>query len=185
VLATLKADAELRDIPVIMLTMVDDPERGFTLGAADFATKPLDRTRLGQILRKYTCPNPPCPVLLVEDDVATRAITRNILEKEGWKVSEAENGRVALDCMKQDRPTLILLDLMMPEMDGFEFLERVRQHPEWRLIPIVVLTAKDLTGDDRRRLSGSVETILQKASDSREALLQQVRELVANCATCR
>ncbi|MDQ6626768.1 MAG: response regulator [Verrucomicrobiota bacterium] len=185
VLSALKADAELREIPVIMLTMVDDPERGFTLGAADYATKPLDRTRLAQILRKYTCPNPPCPVLLVEDDVATRAITRNILEKEGWKVSEAENGRVALECMEQERPTLILLDLMMPEMDGFEFADRVRQHPEWRSIPIVVLTAKDLTADDRRRLSGSVDTILQKKNDSREALLDEVRELVANCATCR
>ncbi len=185
VLAALKAEAELRDIPVIMLTMVDDPERGFTLGAADYATKPLDRSRLGQILRKYTCPNPPCPVLLVEDDVATRAITRNILEKEGWKVSEAENGRIALDCMEQERPTLILLDLMMPEMDGFEFADRVRQHPEWRAIPIVVLTAKDLTADDRRRLDGSVDTILQKKGDSREALLNQVRELVAKCATSR
>ncbi|MGI8438219.1 MAG: response regulator, partial [Chthoniobacterales bacterium] len=185
VLAALKADAVLRDIPVIMLTMVDDPERGFTLGAADYATKPLDRSRLAQLLRKYTCPNPPCPVLLVEDDVATRAITRHILEKEGWKVSEAENGRAALECMERDRPTLILLDLMMPEMDGFEFADRVRQHPEWHAIPIVVLTAKDLTADDRRRLDGSVDTILQKKGDSREALLNQVRELVAKCATAR
>ena len=184
VLTELKADAELRDIPVIMLTMVDDPERGFTLGAADYATKPVDRTRLSQILKKYTCTNPPCPVLLVEDDVATRAITRHILEKEGWKVSEAENGRVALECMERDRPTLILLDLIMPEMDGFEFAECVRQHPEWRSIPMVVLTAKDLTAEERRRLEGSVETILHKRSDSREALLDQVRELVANCATC-
>ncbi|MDQ6655521.1 MAG: response regulator, partial [Verrucomicrobiota bacterium] len=86
--------------------------------------------------------------------------------------------------MEQERPTLILLDLMMPEMDGFEFADRVRQHPEWRSIPIVVLTAKDLTADDRQRLDGSVETILQKRSDSREALLAQVRDLVANCATC-
>jgi CheY-like chemotaxis protein len=74
VLAELKADAELRDVPVIMLTMVDDPERGFSLGAADYATKPVDRARLSQILKKYTCSNPPCPVLLVEDDVATRAV---------------------------------------------------------------------------------------------------------------
>ncbi|MBA2271738.1 MAG: response regulator [Chthoniobacterales bacterium] len=184
VLAELKADAELRDVPVIMLTMVDDPERGFSLGAADYATKPVDRARLSQILKKYTCANPPCPVLLVEDDVATRAVTRNILEKEGWRVSEAKNGKVALQKMEEERPTLILLDLMMPEMDGFEFADCVRQHPEWRSIPIVVLTAKDLTADDRRRLDGSVETILQKRSDSREALLTQVRDLVANCATC-
>jgi CheY-like chemotaxis protein len=184
VLAELKADAELRDVPVIMLTMVDDPERGFSLGAADYATKPVDRARLSQILKKYTCLNPPCPVLLVEDDVATRAVTRNILEKEGWRVSEAANGKIALQKMEEERPTLILLDLMMPEMDGFEFADCVRQHPEWRSIPIVVLTAKDLTAADRQRLDGSVETILQKRSDSREALLTQVRDLVANCAPC-
>jgi CheY-like chemotaxis protein len=124
-------------------------------------------------------------VLLVEDDVATRAVTRNILEKEGWRVSEAENGKVALQKMEEERPTLILLDLMMPEMDGFEFADRVRQHPEWRSIPIVVLTAKDLTADDRLRLAGSVETILQKTSDSREALLRQVRDLVASSAITR
>jgi CheY-like chemotaxis protein/anti-sigma regulatory factor (Ser/Thr protein kinase) len=182
VLSALKDDAALSDIPVIMLTMVDDPERGFTLGAAEYATKPVDRERLSQILKKYTCTNPPCPVLLVEDDRASRVLTRSILEKEGWKVSEAENGRVALERMERERPSLILLDLMMPEMDGFEFVDRVRQHPEWRLIPIVVVTAKNLSAEERRRLGGSVETILHKASDSREALLDQVRDLVANCA---
>jgi CheY-like chemotaxis protein len=182
VLAALKSDQALRDIPVIMLTMVDDPERGFTLGAADYATKPVDRARLSQILKKYTCPHPPCPVLMVEDDAATRKLTRAILEKEGWKVTEAENGKKALACMERERPSLILLDLMMPEMDGFEFVERVRQHREWRAIPIVVLTARDLSAQDRRRLNGFVETILHKAGDSRATLLKQVRDLVADCA---
>jgi CheY-like chemotaxis protein len=119
---------------------------------------------------------------MVEDDPATRSITRNILEKEGWKVSEAENGRAALECMEQERPSLILLDLMMPEMDGFEFADRVRRRPEWRFIPIVVMTAKDLSAKERRQLSGSVETILHKTGDSRKALLKQVRDLIANCA---
>jgi PAS domain S-box-containing protein len=182
VLSALKSDAALRDIPVIMVTMLDDPERGFALGAADYATKPVDRQRLSQILKKYTCPHPPCPVLMVEDDPATRALTRKILEKEGWKVTDAENGRQALECMERELPSLILLDLMMPEMDGFEFADRVRQRPEWRLIPIVVVTAKDLSAKERRRLNGSVESILQKASGSREALLKQVRDLVAKYA---
>jgi len=178
VLLALKADRELRDIPVIMLTMVDDPDRGFALGAADIATKPVDRARLSEILRKYTCPHPPCPVLLVEDDATTRELTRAILEKEGWKVSEAENGLVALECMERERPRLIVLDLMMPEMDGFEFAARVRQRLEWRLIPIVVLTAYDLSLEDRRRLNGYVETVLQKVGDSRDALLHQLREFL-------
>jgi CheY-like chemotaxis protein len=181
VLSALKSDVLLRDIPVVMVTMLDDPERGFTLGASDYITKPVDRQRLSQILKKYTCPHPPCPVLMVEDDPETRSMTRKILEKEGWKVTEAEHGRQALECMAQERPSLILLDLMMPEMDGFEFAERVRRHPEWRTIPIVVVTAKDLTAKDRRRLNGYVETILCKAGDSREALLNQIRDLLANC----
>jgi CheY-like chemotaxis protein/anti-sigma regulatory factor (Ser/Thr protein kinase) len=183
VLSALKSDTALRDIPVVMVTMLDDPERGFTLGASDYLTKPVDRQHLSQILKKHTCPNPPCPVLMVEDDPATRSLTRKILEKEGWRVTEAEHGRQALEYMAQERPSLILLDLMMPEMDGFEFAERVRQHPEWRAIPIVVVTAKDLTAKDRLRLNGYVETILSKASHSREALLREVRDLVANYAT--
>jgi len=175
VLAALKSDRELRDIPVIMLTMVDDPDRGFALGAAEFATKPVDRTRLSEILKKYTCPHPPCPVLLVEDDSATRELTRAILRKEGWKVIEADNGRLG---MEQVRPRLILLDLMMPEMDGFEFVNRVREKPEWRSIPIVVLTAYDLNTEDRRRLNGYVEMIIKKSGDRREALLRQFREFL-------
>ncbi len=178
VLSSLKSDLALRDIPVIMVTMVDDPDRGFTLGAADYATKPIDRRRLAQILRKHTCDSPPCPVLLVEDDPPTRALTRKMLEKEGWKVSEAANGREALESMERERPRLILLDLMMPEMDGFEFAERVRRHPEWHSIPIVVMTAMDLTNDDRQRLNGYVESIIRKAGDSRESLLNQVRDLL-------
>jgi signal transduction histidine kinase/CheY-like chemotaxis protein len=185
VLAALKADDLLRDIPVIMLTMVDDPVRGFTLGASDYATKPVNRRRLSQILRKYTCLNPPCPVLVIDDDPSARAVTRTMLEKEGWAVTEAENGIEALKVMESERPSLIFLDLMMPEMDGFAFAAEIGRHPEWRSIPIVVVTAQDLTNDDRRRLNGHVERILRKHGDSRESLLEQVRDLLAIGNTTR
>jgi CheY-like chemotaxis protein len=185
VLAALKADLEFRDIPVIMLTMVDDPDRGFAMGASDFATKPVDRARLSQILKKYTCPHPPCPVLLVEDDVVTREVTRSILEREGWAVTEAANGRLGLESMEKARPRLILLDLMMPEMDGFEFVDRVREKVEWAQIPIVVLTAYDLTNEDRRRLNGYVETIIQKAGGTREVLLLQLTKFLQDNAAPR
>jgi signal transduction histidine kinase/DNA-binding response OmpR family regulator len=179
VLSALKGDVALRDIPVIMLTMVDDPVRGFTLGASDYATKPVNRRRLSQILKKFTCRRPPCPVLIIDDDAMTRSLTRTIMEKEGWKVSEAENGIEALKSMEKNRPSLIFLDLLMPEMDGFAFAAEVRMRPEWRSIPIVVVTSQDLTTEDRRRLNGHVETILRKHGDSREALLEQVRDLLA------
>ncbi|HEX6368928.1 MAG TPA: response regulator [Longimicrobium sp.] len=178
VLRTLKADAALRDIPVVMLTMVDDPDRGFALGASDYATKPVNRQRLSRILRKHTCPHPPCPVLLVDDDAVARALTRKVLEKEGWKVCEAANGVEALECLERERPNLILLDLMMPVMDGFEFAEHVRLHDEWSSIPIVVLSARDLSAADRLRLNGYVESVLKKESGSREGLLLQVRNLL-------
>ncbi|HYC90921.1 MAG TPA: response regulator [Thermoanaerobaculia bacterium] len=185
VLSALKADPELRDVPVIMLTMVDDPVRGFTLGASDYATKPVDRRRLSQILQKYTCLVPPCPVLVIDDDSSARALTRFMLEKEGWAVTEAENGIEALRSMEKERPSLIFLDLMMPEMDGFAFAAEVGRRPEWRSIPIVVVTSQDLTSEDRRRLSGHVERILRKVGDSRESLLEQVRDLLAGSRAAR
>jgi CheY-like chemotaxis protein len=186
VLLALKADAGLCDIPVIMLTMVDDRKRGFTLGASDYATKPVDRHRLSKILKKYAGPNPPCLVLLVEGDPATREVTRAILEKEGWRVRGAKNGRAALDCLERDRPSLILMDLIVPEMDGFEFVAQVRKHDEWRSIPIVVLTSHDLGSEERLRLDGFVEKILpNEEGDSREVLLHQVRDLLADCTAPR
>lgn len=184
VLAAIKADEALSDIPVIMLTMVDDPERGFTLGAAEFATKPVDRQKLAQSIKKYACPHPPCPVLLVEDDTATRKLTRHILERAGWKVSEAGNGQDAITSMERERPCLILLGLVLPGMDGFEFAELVREHQEWHSIPIVVLTAKKLTDEERMRLGDAVETIIQKAGNSRDEILDQVQQLVARTPKC-
>jgi CheY-like chemotaxis protein/anti-sigma regulatory factor (Ser/Thr protein kinase) len=180
VLEALKADPALRDVPVIMLTMVDDPERGFALGASDYATKPVNRVRLSQIVRKHMCADPPCPVLLVDDDASFRDVTRVMLEKEGWSVAEAENGAAALKSMEVKRPSLIFLDLFMPVMNGFEFAAEVRQHPEWRSIPIIVITSQDLTSDDRRRLNGYVQTVLQKQGDSRDSLLQQVRDALTD-----
>jgi signal transduction histidine kinase/DNA-binding response OmpR family regulator len=185
VLSALKSDLALRDVPVIMLTMVDDPVRGFTLGASDYATKPVDRRRLSQILKKYTCIDPPCPVLVVDDDPSARALTRLMLEKEGWAVSEAANGIEALESMERERPRLIFLDLMMPEMDGFAFAAEVGRHPEWRSIPIVVVTSLDLSSSDRRRLNGHVETVLRKHGDSQESLLAHVRELLAGSDAAR
>jgi CheY-like chemotaxis protein len=116
---------------------------------------------------------------VVEDDAASREMLRRALDGDGWSVREAENGRVALACLREEQPALILLDLMMPEMDGFEFIAELRKRQEWRAIPIAVITAKDLTPDDHLRLNGYVEKIIQKAASSREGLLADVRALVA------
>jgi CheY-like chemotaxis protein len=180
VLSALKSDPELFSIPVIMFTIVDDKNLGYALGASDYLTKPIDRDRLVTILEKYRSAPPPCRVLVVEDDANMRDLLRRMLEKEGWVVTEAENGRVALERIaEQRRPALILLDLIMPEMDGFQFVDEIRSHKAWRSIPIVVITAKDTTAEDRLRLDGHVEKILQKGAYSLEELLAYVCDLLA------
>ncbi len=180
VLTALKSDPGLADIPVIMVTIMDDRNLGYALGASDYLIKPVERERLVAVLKRYRCAQPPCPILIVEDDATTREMMRRMLEKEGWAVNEAENGRVGLERVASRRPELILLDLMMPEMDGFAFVAELRKRENGRTIPIVVVTAKDLTVEDRLRLNGYVQRIIQKGDGtrSRDDLLREVRDLV-------
>jgi GAF domain-containing protein/DNA-binding response OmpR family regulator/anti-sigma regulatory factor (Ser/Thr protein kinase) len=182
VLSALKADPVVADIPVVMLTIVDDRNLGYALGAADYLTKPIDRERLVTVLRQHRRDR---PVLVVDDDAGLRQLLRRMLEPEGYTVVEAENGRVALERLRDVAPSVVLLDLMMPEMDGFAFVAEFRRHEPWRAIPIVVITAKDLSRADRERLNGYVERILQKGAYGREQLLAEVRELVAQSVARR
>jgi PAS domain S-box-containing protein len=178
VLTALKSDPGLADIPVVMLTIVDDQNLGYALGASDYLTKPIDRDRLVTVLKKYQPDRDPYTILVVDDDTATRERMRHLLQKCGWRVDEAADGRQALERLELERPDIILLDLMMPGMDGFDFVEELRGRAEWRRIPVVVMTAKDLDEEDHRRLNGGVQRILQKASCSREELLRSLRELL-------
>ncbi len=180
VLSGLKADPKLANIPVIMLTIVDNKNMGYALGASDYLTKPIDRDRLRVILNKYRSDSSSCPILIVEDDAPTREMIRRMLEKEGLTVMEAENGQIALERIAENQPELILLDLMMPQMDGFTFVNKLQQQESWRSIPVVVLTAKDITPEDRLRLNGYVENILQKEAYTCEELLSQVSTLVSS-----
>jgi PAS domain S-box-containing protein len=177
VLSSLKRQADLADVPVIMLSFLEDKGLGFALGAADYVTKPIDRDRIMTLVTRYRR-TAGSQVLVVEDDDATREMLRRTLANDGWQVTEAANGRVALDRVAEQTPSLILLDLMMPEMDGFEFAAELRRHEAWREIPIVVITAADMTANDRARLSGQVERILPKGAYTREELLNEVRGLV-------
>jgi hypothetical protein len=174
VLTRLKGDPSVSDIPVVMLTMVDNKEMGFSLGVDDYMLKPIERGNFVTVLRKYCSLNMPPTVLVVEDDPTTRDLLRTSLEREDFAVIEAHDGVAGLEVLASIRPALILLDLMMPKLDGFEFARHVRNHPEWRDIPIVVMTAKNITPDDRRRLDGLVSRILQKGAYGREELLAEV-----------
>jgi CheY-like chemotaxis protein len=176
VLSRIMVDDELAEIPVIMLSIVEDKKRGYALGASEYLTKPIDRERLVAVLSKY---RREAPVLVVDDDATIRELLRRILEGEGYAVMEAENGKVALERLGEREPGAILLDLMMPQMDGFEFLDALRARERWHRIPVVIVTAKELTAEDRERLNGSVIRILQKGAYGEQELLAEVRALVA------
>ncbi|MEJ2548074.1 MAG: response regulator, partial [Gemmatimonadota bacterium] len=179
VLTELKRDPELAGIPVIMLSILDERNLGFSLGASDYLTKPVDRERLREVLARFTDESDRATVLIVEDDPGTRESLRRTFEREGWAAHTAEHGRAALERLDGLRPTLILLDLMMPEMDGFEFLESLRALPGGAEIPVVVLTAMDLSAEDRARLNGGVERVVSKGGEPADGLVTELRRLVA------
>jgi len=185
VLSALKADPELASIPVILLSFVGNKSLGFALGASDYLTKPVDGKRLAALLNKYRR-DQDCvasnkltgQILIVEDDVATRKILRRILEKQGWAVTEADSGRAALEKLEIARPHLILLDLMLPDMDGFELIGELRKSHSRDPIPIVAITGKDLTPAESQQLNGYVARVLQKGVYSCDTLLRDVRSIV-------
>ncbi|MGA7214129.1 MAG: response regulator [Terrimicrobiaceae bacterium] len=181
VLTTLKSDPATASIPVIMVTMLQDRQFGFTLGASEFLTKPIDQEKLRRIVSTY-CGRPPAYALVVEDDASSRQLVCRMLEKESIRFVEAENGSVALEQLRVEIPGLILLDLMMPVMDGFEFLSLVRQNPRFAGIPVVVVTAKDLTAEDRQRLTGSVNQIILKGAMDQRKLLAEINTILARAA---
>lgn len=174
VLTALKRDPLTVDVPVIMITIVDNQKMGYTLGVSDYLNKPIDWQRLSTILNKYKDAARKLNILVVEDDPSAREMMQRMLQKDGCTVMEAENGREGLDRLMEHTPEIILLDLMMPEMDGFEFLRELRKKDAWREIPIIVITAKELSPEDRMRLDGYVKKILQKGAFNREELEKQI-----------
>lgn len=178
VLAALRGNPSLSNIPVVMVTITDPDRKGIALGAAGYLTKPIDRNRLIALLQPYQSRVQRTRVLVVEDDPTQREWIRSWLAPEHWQTTEAENGLVALDKIAKDPPDIILLDLMMPEMDGFQFIAALQARPGWRKIPVIVITALDLTAADRERLNSGVERILLKDSFDPAQLVENVRRLV-------
>jgi CheY-like chemotaxis protein len=184
VLSHLKVEPETRDIPVIIVSMVEDKNLGYSLGATDYLIKPVSRDQLTYLLQKYHIGEVANHILVVEDDTVIREMLMRILTKDGYQIASAENGLMALKEIEKTQPDLILLDLMMPEMDGFELVEQLRQNPAWLKIPIIVLTAKDITVEERSQLQGRVQTIFQKGGYRREQLLKEIQELLMHLSNC-
>ena len=174
-LSRLKADPDLARIPVIMVSVLGDSQMAYALGAAHYLSKPVDHRELRAVLEQYQGKR---NVLLVEDDATTRAMMRRMLEKSGWSVVEAQNGKIGLERMAESLPDIILLDLTMPVMDGFEFVAEVRRCENWRTVPIIVLTAKDVTREESEQLAGRTAHIWQKGAVNLDDLAEQIRRLL-------
>jgi signal transduction histidine kinase/CheY-like chemotaxis protein len=178
VLKALKAEPEMADVPVVLLTISDDRGRACLLGATEFIQKPVEAERLAAVLLKCQSGAPQGPVLVVDDDPASRDMAARVLRKRFGCVIEAADGATALASMARQKPGLILLDLMMPGMDGFDFIAALRRVEDWRDIPIVVLTAKEIGAQDRERLQGAVRRILQKGDFAGVALAGEIADLL-------
>jgi len=176
VLTAFKAHPTLNDVPVVLVTMVDDRSRGYALGATDYLTKPVDWDRLHGALKRHI--HGSAEVLVVDDEASVRDVLRRQLEREGHTVRLATDGAEALAELEASRPDLVVLDLMMPNVDGFEVLEKLRDDETLRELPVIVFTAMDLEAEDRGRLESGVARILTKGGSGRETLLEEVRAQV-------
>jgi len=178
VLKEIKSDPDLQYIPVMMVTIEGKQDLGYSLGAVEHLTKPVNREKLLELVSHYANPGGGGHALVVDDDADIREMFGRSLVEDGWTVDEAENGSRALDRVEERAPDLVLLDLMMPVMNGFEFLMAFRYREDCRSVPVIVVTAKDLSDKERRHLAGGVEQIVEKGGLRRDQLLEQVREFV-------
>jgi len=178
VLSALNSDPVLSLIPVILVTITSDQDLGFSLGAFDYVQKPIDPKILVEKISKAKSKDKKGTILVVDDNINARELMCKVVQKAGWESAEAANGREALNYLAKNEPSIILLDLMMPEMDGFEVIKALQLNESWRKIPVIVVTAKDLTKEERDTLTNSCKAILQKGSNTRKELIAAICEQV-------
>ena len=181
VLNELKTDKDTKNIPVIITSIIDNKDLGFALGATDYLIKPIEKESLIHTLSQFTLTSKrkkrQVNILLVDDDPIVHKMIGKILADEGFNLVHAYNGEEGLKMSIELKPDLILLDLIMPDIDGFEVAENIKKHPISAQIPIFIITSKDLTVEERLKLSGNIERIIGKKSFSAEELSRSIREL--------
>lgn len=184
VLSAIKKDPELTAIPIIMVSIVEDKNIGELLGAAEYLIKPVRRNELNAILQKHLGSTvEKARVLLVEDDIVMQKLMAEMLTEAGWQVQTADNGLQAIEylTLTHQPPQLILSDLIMPEMDGFELVTALRQSPVWQKIPIVILTSKHLTEDEQTLLNTQAANKIFQKNDYRiEELINEIQQCLTN-----
>ncbi|HET7769346.1 MAG TPA: response regulator, partial [Chloroflexota bacterium] len=182
VLRALKSDAETREIPATIVSVVDDQALGYALGAVDYLVKPIDGETLIRTLRRLTLTSKvrerEVRVLVVDDDPAAVELLTEVLRPLGFAMSTARGGAEAIETARAHPPDVVLLDLMMPEVSGFDVVEALRADGRTRDVRIVVVTAKELTHEDKEALNGRVATVLQKGDAVTQEVLSWLRELI-------
>jgi len=186
VLTELKNDPDTQSIPVVMVTLLDQAEMGVSMGAVDYLIKPVNAPRLVSAVERWLGkPSAETNVLVVDDDPDMREIMQRTLQSAGYQVSVAVDGAKGLISIAQDPPDLVVLDLMMPEMDGFEFLHHLRREPRYSDIPVLVATAKELTEGELEMLKRSAQNVIRKEAHSRAELLHVVERQVTDLLRTR
>jgi len=184
ILSTLKNDPLIAHTPVILITMAEDQQKGYAMGATDCLDKTTARNQLATVLEQYHLHNNSTNlVMVVDDDEMMRESLTYILESQDWRVFKAENGQVALEHLENKNPALILLDLNMPVMDGFEFVKHLQENDKWRSIPVVVMTAKNLTSEEQVLLNQHVETLFKKDAYDKDKLILSLHNLISDAQT--
>lgn len=179
VLAALKGDDRIADIPVVLVTVMDDTKKGYSFGASDYVSKPIDALRLAQVVQRY-CGSEAPMVLIIDDNQKDREIVRRMLRHDGCRTNEATDGADGLKKLEEQAPDLIILDLMMPVLDGFTFVEELRRKRGTDVPPIIALTAKEMTAEDRDRLNGMVSDVIQKGQFDNGRFLQEIHKSLDN-----
>ncbi|MEM7170689.1 MAG: PAS domain S-box protein [Pseudomonadota bacterium] len=180
VLTALKSDSITRSIPVIILSIMDQKDQGYQLGAYDYLLKPIDRDAMVETLAALKPQRR--TLLLADDDPQMADIVGQILDEEDYQVEVVNSGKEALAALEARRPEALLLDLLMPEMDGFDVLDAIQQRPDWQELPVIILTAKDLTHEERQTLSHRARAVIEKQRLDRETLVSNLERLLAHHA---
>ena len=177
VLNCLKADPATQDIPIIVISNIDNKGLGISLGAFDYIVKPFQKEAILSVLNRIPVVDVK-DVLVVDDEASAVDLLTQILREEGYHVKGVYNGKEALHVLETKPQDIILLDLLMPEMDGFEVIQKINAHPDWCNIPIIVVTAKDLTDKEWNILNKSVDSIIQKSGLSEDNLMDEIKTLL-------
>jgi CheY-like chemotaxis protein len=167
-------------VPVVIVSMLDERGAGFALGAAEYLVKPVDRDELLTALDRWTgTAGDGRTIVAIDDDARDLELVEAALAPHGWSVLRASNGEDGVELVRRERPSVVLLDLLMPGTDGFAVVERLRTDPDLADVPIVVLTSKDMTAEDRARLNGRISFLARKGTFREAELARLVGRLSA------